>query len=284
MKAFYLWSGALIGMLSLTSPAIAQWRDGDQWIDASGELVITVMERWGRSCASGTAQASYTVAGGSAGFLYPDDCNDNSGRSRFEDTEGRERCVGASLWRDSTSGSNRERETIWVIEAPVPGFSCSTVGQTYEVKLYFSDPPPAITRSLAFPIMRWKSGWQKERGNLETRSLHPGIYFRVSNSIGIYQHGNRLCYVGTSRNGRLVASLSENSERLNTYYFDGSDDSGGNIFQINAETLGYGNSEYARELGTPPFSQLPLDLQECLSSEEPYYESDEPPKTRSRRI
>ena len=284
MKAF--WSrvctltGLLLSGIWPVSPAIAQWRPGGQWIDASGELVITVMDRWGRSCASGTAQASYTVAGGAGGLLYPDDCDDNSGRARFEDTEGRERCVGASIWRDSSSGSNRERETTWVIEAPVPGFACSTVGQTYSVKLYFSAPPPAMNRRLDPSTMVRIFGWQKELRNARSFNLRPGIYFRASNSIGIYQHESRLCYVGTSRNGRLVASLSERPEQLNTYYFDGSDDSGSNIFQINAETLGYGNSEYVRELSTPAFSQLPFDLQECLSSEEPYYESDEPPRRR----
>ena len=188
--------------------------------------------------------------------------------------------MGASIWRDSASGSNRERETSWVIEAPVPGFACSTVGQTYNVKLYFSDPPPAMIRNLKSSMTKSESGWQKENRDIATRSLYPGIYFRASNSIGIYQYGSRLCYVGTSRNGRLVASLSEHSERSNAYYFDGSNDSGGDIFQINMETLGYGNSEYVRELSAPPFSQLPLDLQECLYSEEPYYESDEPPRKR----
>ena len=185
MRAFWSRVCPLIGVLLSgiwsSSPAIAQWRPGGQWIDASGELVITVMDRWGRSCASGAAQASYTVAGGSAGLLYPDDCDDNSGKSRFEDTEGRERCVGASIWRDSASGSSRERETTWIIEAPVPGFVCSTVGQTYDVKLYFSDPPPLMTRSLNSSLMRQEPGSQKERRDLENRSLRSGMYFGISN-------------------------------------------------------------------------------------------------------
>lgn len=282
MKKSWLCGSTLIAMLGAWSsfPAIAQWRAGAQWIDASGELVVTVMDRWGRSCASGTAQASYRVTGGSGGLLYPDDCDDNSGRARFEDTSGRERCVGASIWRDSASGSNRERETTWIIEAPVPGYTCSTVGQTYNVKLYFSDPPPAMTRSLKSSIVSQEFGLQKEGRDLENRSLRPGIYFWGPNSISIYQHEGRLCYVGTSRNGRLVASLSKRSRQADIYYFDGSNDSGGNIFQIDSETLGYGNSEYVRELSTLPFNQLPSDLQECLLSGEPYYRSDEPPGRR----
>ena len=161
MKALWLCGSALTAILVglFASPVVfAQWRPGGQWIDASGELVVTVMDRWGRSCASGTAQASYTVSGGSSGLLYPNDCDDNSGRARFEDTAGIERCIGASIWRDSASGNNRERETTWIIEASVPGFSCSTVGQTYNVKLYFSDPPPARIKKVESFIRKRKLG------------------------------------------------------------------------------------------------------------------------------
>ena len=67
MKPRLLYGSTLIAIcIGLSaSPVFAQWRAGGRWIDASGELVITVLDRWGRSCVNGTAQASYTVAGGS---------------------------------------------------------------------------------------------------------------------------------------------------------------------------------------------------------------------------
>ena len=269
-----------IGVLGAAFPANAQWRAGAQWRDASGNLVVTVVDRWGRSCVSGTAYASYKVAGGSSGLLYPDDCNDNSGRSRFEDTGGRERCLGTSIWRDSISNSDSERATTWIIEAPVPGFTCSTVGQTYNVNLYYSAPPPAMTRELESLVEELQPQRQKESRDLGSHRLQPGLYYRASYFIGIYQHEDRFCYVGISRNGRLVASLSEQPERPNNYYFDGSANGDSIIFQLDPSTLAYGNpsSEYKRELSTPPFNQLPVDLQNCLLSSESYYESDEPPR------
>ena len=270
----------LIGVLGFAFPVNAQWRAGGQWRDASGDLVVTVVDRWGRSCASGTAQASYRVSGGSSGLLYPDDCNGNSGRFRFEDTGGRERCLGTSIWKDSASGIDGERETIWIIEASVPGFACSTVGQTYSVKLYYSAPPPAMTRGLESLLEGSPLQQRKEDRDLGNYQLQTGLYYRASYFIGIYQHEDRFCYVGISRNGRLVASLSEYSERPNTYYFDGSDDGYVPISQLDENTLSYGvpSSEYRRELGVPLFGQLPSDLQSCLLSLEPYYESDEPPR------
>lgn len=139
MKLPSLLCSTLLGIsigLAFNKPVDAQWQSGVQWQDLSGDLVITVMDRWGRSCASGTAQASYKVAGGSGGFLYPDDCDNNSGRSRFEDTEGTERCIGTSIWK---TVSQTVRDTTWIIEAPVAGFPCSTVGQEFDVRLFFSE-------------------------------------------------------------------------------------------------------------------------------------------------
>lgn len=141
MKLSYLWGSALIGIsfgFAFTQSAVAQWQSGAQWRDSSDDLVITVMAQWGRSCASGTAQASYQVAGGSEGLLYPDDCDDNTGRYRFEDTEGVERCVGFSMLKAIPSSSPAAIDTSWTIEGSVAGFPCSTVGQTYNVRLFHS--------------------------------------------------------------------------------------------------------------------------------------------------
>jgi hypothetical protein len=152
MRLPWLLCSALIGIsvgLACDKPVAAQEQAGALWRDSSGDFVVTVMDRLGRSCASGTAQASYQVAGGSGGLLYPDDCDDNSGQYRFEDTEGAERCVGTSTWE---TVSPTVRDTTWVIEAPVSGFSCSTVGQIYNVRLLHSeasDPSQALDSSEA---------------------------------------------------------------------------------------------------------------------------------------
>ncbi|MGB3791024.1 MAG: hypothetical protein WA949_23665 [Phormidesmis sp.] len=141
MRSFWLLVGTLVGTsigLITSEPVSAQWRAGAQWQDSSGDLVVTVMDRWARSCASGTAQSSYSVAGGVEGLLYPDDCNNDSGQYRFGDTAGAERCIGTAVWE---TVSQTVRDTTWIIEAPVSGFPCSTVGQVYNVRLYSSEAP-----------------------------------------------------------------------------------------------------------------------------------------------
>lgn len=113
-------------------------------------------------------------------------------------------------------------------------------------------------------------------------ALQPGIYSRVSNFISVYQQDNRFCYVGTSRNGRLVASIAEDPERPNTYFFDGSSDRRRLIYQIDDMALSYGNSTYERdrEALILTFEQFPSDLKECLTSTSSYYEVDGPPRRR----
>ncbi len=158
MRLPWLLCSALIGIsvgLACDKPVAAQGQAGAPWQDSSGDFVVTVMDRLGRSCASGTAQASYQMAGGSGGFLYPDDCDDNSGQYRFEDTEGAERCVGTSTWE---TVSPTVRDTTWVIEAPVSGFPCSTSGQVYNIRLYFAEAPAmtGASGSSAVPqVIEW---------------------------------------------------------------------------------------------------------------------------------
>lgn len=131
-------------LLSLTQIGMAQIRGrAPQWATESGDLTLTVTDRWGRSCASGTAMASYQVRNGSQGLLYPTDCDagadaarDNIGLYRFEDISGAERCIGSMSFESMTSGSSTVANTTWVIERSVPGFTCSTVGATYNVQLF----------------------------------------------------------------------------------------------------------------------------------------------------
>lgn len=126
----------LAGLPALSPPASAQRLARSEWKSESGDLVFYVVDKWGRSCAAGTAQATYRVKGGADGLVYPDDCADNSGLARFEDTSGAERCVGAMRFNIVRSGSSVFADTTWVIKDAVPGFRCSTVGQTFKVKLF----------------------------------------------------------------------------------------------------------------------------------------------------
>lgn len=135
---------ALLSLCSAQS-ATAQWRAGAQWRSASGDLVTTVVNRWGRSCASGTAQSTYQVKDGAWGEVYPIDCdnqNPDYALSRFEDKGGAERCVGTLMFKRVDSNGVAAAETTWNIEAPVKGYRCSTVGQSFKVKVFYREAPP----------------------------------------------------------------------------------------------------------------------------------------------
>lgn len=173
--------GTLIGLVC-DKPVAAQWRAGAQWQDSSGDLVVTVIDRWGRSCASGTAQASYRVAGGSGGLSYPDDCDNNLpnlGRYRFEDTEGTERCIGTSTWE---TVSQTVRDTTWVIEGPVEGFPCSTAGQVYNVRLY-SSGEPAVTGSSGSSSVSQVIEWIDVENALEPSAVGRNTIARQGDQI-----------------------------------------------------------------------------------------------------
>lgn len=134
-------------LLGISQAGMAQIRgDTPQWATASGDLTLTIIDRWGRSCASGSAAASFQVRGGSQGLLYPTDCEagpdaarDNVGLYRFEDIIGTERCEGLMRFESIASEFSAVADTTWVIERPVRGFVCSTVGETYNVRLFHTD-------------------------------------------------------------------------------------------------------------------------------------------------
>lgn len=134
-------------MLCFSQTSMAQIRGGaPQWATSSGDLTLTIIDRWGRSCASGSAVASYQVRNGAQGLLYPTDCEagpeaarDNIGLYRFEDITGAERCVGSMRFETNTSGPSSIADTTWVIERPVQGSVCSTAGETYNVRLLHTE-------------------------------------------------------------------------------------------------------------------------------------------------
>lgn len=115
-----------------------------------------------------------------------------------------------------------------------------------------------------------------------TPSLNPGVYNRVSNFVVIYEYNGRFCYGGGSKNGTLLASMSEHPERRNEYFLDAFGNDGTSIFQIDQRTVSYGGSEYEWYGDVPTrFEDMQSDVQACLTSQSAYYEVEEP-GTRQR--
>ena len=76
--------------------------------------------------------------------MYPTDCDvpvpNGPCYSRFEDVAGAERCVGSVAFQ--RIGESLEAETTWTVEDPANGANCSTIGQTFNVRVFFVPPPP----------------------------------------------------------------------------------------------------------------------------------------------
>ena len=125
--------------------------------------------------------------------------------------------------------------------------------------------PPSASASSAQPT---------SSRSATTSTLRPGAYYR-GGYVSIYEHNGQFCYSGFSRNGTLTASITEDPEQPNTYLFDGAEDSRARIFQVDANTLSYGGGEYEKINDAQPFNQLGDAMQTCLTSAEPYYESEE---------
>ncbi|EDX82922.1 hypothetical protein S7335_519 [Synechococcus sp. PCC 7335] len=104
--------------------------------------------------------------------------------------------------------------------------------------------------------------------------LIPAAYYRGA-YVSVFEHNGQFCYVGFSRNGQLIASISEDSEQPNIYRFDDPDHRDTRIFQVDATTLSYGGGEYERVNDVQPFSQVGSNIQACLTSEVPYFEAEE---------
>ena len=133
--------------LSWNTTARAQYGRGGivAWQSESGDLTLTLIDSWGRSCARGTPSTAYTVSSGARGLLYPTDCDNNSSEDnttlmRFEDTQGVERCVGRMRFERQDQSEPLSAKTVWFIDGAVNGFECSTVGQTFEVKVLNVQP------------------------------------------------------------------------------------------------------------------------------------------------
>ncbi|MEO1385376.1 MAG: PPC domain-containing protein [Bacteroidota bacterium] len=108
--------------------------------------------------------------------------------------------------------------------------------------------------------------------NQSDSALLPGIYYK-SSYIGIYQHGERICYTGSNIRGSTTASVEENPNRLGIYQVNGFD-SDTELSQIDDDTLWFGGAEYERIEEAISFDALGPGLQACLSSDEPYFDQE----------
>jgi len=89
------------------------------------------------SCATREPQGYYSLSGGASGLLYPTDSGSSSAGGdsaeyRCIDTNGAERCAESMSMLFGT----RAVKTIWQIQEAVSGYPCSTLGKSYEMRLY----------------------------------------------------------------------------------------------------------------------------------------------------
>jgi|AGSF01.1.fsa_nt_gi hypothetical protein len=108
-----------------------------QFSSSSGDFTMRWLRSHEESCATREPQGYYSLSGGASGLLYPTDCGSSSASGdsaeyRFIDTNGAERCAGSMIMLFGT----RAVKTIWQIQEAVSGYPCSTLGKSYEVRLY----------------------------------------------------------------------------------------------------------------------------------------------------
>jgi hypothetical protein len=108
-----------------------------EFSSSSGDFTMRWLRSHEESCATREPQGYYSLSGGASGLLYPTDCGSSSAGGdsaeyRFIDTNGAERCAGSMSMLFGT----RAVKTIWQIQEAVSGYPCSTIGKSYEVRLY----------------------------------------------------------------------------------------------------------------------------------------------------
>jgi hypothetical protein len=108
--------------------------------------------------------------------------------------------------------------------------------------------------------------------SLATLPLQVGVYHGGgSRYIQIAQKSNRICYKGFSPNGVTVASVAADPKRQDTYKINGFD--GVVLLQQDKDTLLFGQVnqliKYVADLSFP--RNLDADLQQCLSSDRPFF-------------
>ena len=117
---------------SFNNPAQAQL------VSESGNLRIEILRSYQEACATEKPSDSYSVENGVSGLLYPNQCGGYGTdvvEYRFVDTSGTERCTGV-VGSGGGGGRGIPIEMYWKIEDAVPGYRCSTIGETYLIKMY----------------------------------------------------------------------------------------------------------------------------------------------------
>lgn len=109
------------------------------------------------------------------------------------------------------------------------------------------------------------------------RPLRPGFYYIGSRYIQISTKGNRICYEGISRHGRLISSVVRDSSYLSLYRvqaFDSMDSKEGPryLLSLKPDSLYFGDflgiSSYKYENQTRV--NISRELQQCLNSSQPF--------------
>ena len=250
--------GPATGLFTIVSGlAIAQPSQANaRYVSLDQQLTV----EFSGDCSTTTPSGAYRLQNGVSGTITANSCSNLGGDQfvgRFADTAGTYRCYGtiSQEWGQVVL-------TTWEIEGAVSGYSCLDVGERYTIEM---DSGQTLDAQVV----------AQDTENNAVPSLRAGSYYRGGGYVSIYEHSGQFCYSGFSRNGTLVASISEDPNQPDTYLFDVSGGRRVNIFQVDADTLSYGNSEYEWINDTLPFDQLGTDMQACLTSVEPYYESEE---------
>lgn len=106
--------------------------------------------------------------------------------------------------------------------------------------------------------------------NTNRAQLIPGRYSRARYFISIFQRGERYCYLGLSRNGSTLSSLSPSQAEPGSYLIDGFNNNL-SVYQLSPTTIRFGDNQVLeREGEVRPFNQLDSRLQACLTSTEAY--------------
>jgi hypothetical protein len=113
--------------------------------------------------------------------------------------------------------------------------------------------------------------------SLAALPLQVGVYRLGSRYIQIAEKQNRICFKNSSSYGATVASVSADTNRQDFYQINGVD--GAFLLQQDQETLLFGPIHqlvnYAAEYNFP--RELDDDLQQCLSSQKPFFKRNLPP-------
>lgn len=101
---------------------------GTKYSSKEGSLTVQYDQ-----CSTVEPSGSYQLQNGVSGELIALDCSRTGGdvaHHRFQDTTGNERCYGkmTQVW-------GRKVVTIWEVEGAVEGYSCSQIGEKYEIEM-----------------------------------------------------------------------------------------------------------------------------------------------------